>query len=58
MAKVLIVNFDTSPRGVKVEVQGRDKEGKFVAASEHHLKPGEAKTVDVDDHQSVQLIQE
>lgn len=58
MTKVLVVNFDSSPRGVKVEIQGRDDKGHFVAASEHHLKPGEAKTVEVNDHQSVQLIQE
>ena len=54
MPKIMIVNTDAS--AVKIEVQKRDKEGRYRAVKEHKLRGFASKTVVVEHGQSVQVI--
>jgi hypothetical protein len=53
-AKVLVWNCGTS--SVKIEVQGRDEKGRFLAAKEYVVPPETGQSVIVDEGQSIQVV--
>lgn len=55
MATTLIVNF--GPQAVKVEVQGRDTQGQYLAKGEKIIPAGKSRYVTVDEASSIQLIE-
>ena len=52
-----VVLFNTGPESVKVEIQGRDAGGKFVADKEQILPPLSGGEFYLHSHQSLQLIE-
>lgn len=54
MSDVLVWNTGNSP--VKVEVQGRDEKGRFLATRETIVQPRSGEVVTVDAGQSVQVL--
>lgn len=56
MTQVIIMN--TGPNSVKIEVQGRDKYGRFESVDEKVIAPRAFEDFEVFENQTIQILEE